>query len=119
MNKEEISQLNEANLVLRHFVDLSARLLPFLDELQRKKEPTKEELCYKQKIIDVFSNYSFDTKTSEFLIGSNILELIKRSFDSISASTYLLRPGQKNGSLSHFLREYNRLNDNWNRSAAN
>lgn len=119
MKKEEITQLNEANLVLRHFVDLSARLLPFLDELQRKRNPTAEELTYKKKIIDVFRNYNFDTRTSEMLIGSNILELIKRSFESISARTHLLRPGQKNGSLSHFLREYNRLNEIWSKSAAN
>ena len=119
MRKEDIAQLNEANLVLRHFVDLSARLLPFLDELQRKRFPTDEEQSYKERIMDVFRNYNFDTKTSEMLIGSNILELIKRSFDTISSRSYRLRPGQKNGTLSHFLREYNRLNDNWMKSAAN
>ena len=119
MNAEEIDKLNEANLVLRHFVDLSARLLPFLDELQRKKNPTLEELKNKNKIIDVFESYNFDTRTSEMLIGSNILELIKKSFDHISQTSYFLRPGQKNGVLSKFLNEYRRLSDNWSFASTN
>lgn len=113
MKAKEIDKINEANLVLRHFLDLSARLLPFLDELQRKKNPTLEELNNKNKIIDVFENYNFDTKTSEMLLDSDILELIKKSFDHISESSYFLRPSQKNNILNKFLNEYRRLSDNW------
>jgi len=113
MKAEEIDKINEANLILRHFVDLSARLLPFLDELQRKKDPSLEELKNRNKIITVFQNYNFDTHTSEMLIGSNILELIRKTFENISQSSYFLKPGQKNGTLHHFLDEYHRLTDNW------
>lgn len=113
MKSTEINKLNEANMILRHFVDLSARLLPFLDELQRKQNPSRQEVQNKNKIIDVFESYKFDTRTSELLIGSNILELIKTSFDQIAQTSYFLKPGQKNKALCHFLQEYHRLSDKW------
>ncbi len=119
MKADEIARLNEANLVLRHFVNLSAKLLPFLDELQRKKNPTLQELNNKNKIIDVFENYNFDTRASEMLIGSNILELIKKSFENISQTSYFLKPGQHNRALRQFLNEYHRLNDNWFQNSSN
>ena len=113
MNSNEISKLNEANFIVRHFVDLSARLLPFLDELQRKKDPTLEELNSKNKIIEVFENYQFDTYASVTLMDSNILELIKQSFENISQMSYFLKPGQANRCLQHFLNEHERLKQNW------
>lgn len=119
MNAEEITQLNEANLVLRHFIKLSARLLPFLDELQRKKNPSLQELKNKNKIIDVFENYNFDTRTSEMLMGSNVLELIRKAFTHISETSYFLKPGQDNPMLKQFLIEYQRLNYKWENNSWN
>lgn len=119
MKADEIGQLNEANLVLRHFVNLSAKLLPFLDELQRKQNPTLQELQNKNKIMDVFESYNFDTTTSEMLVGSDVLELIRRAFEHISQTSYFLRPGQTNPSLVRFLKEYHRLQYNWDQNAAN
>jgi len=84
LNFQEINRLNEANLVLRHFVDLSAKLLPFLDELIRKNELSDIEELSKSKIMSVFESYQFDTKTSEMLINSNILELIKKTYTKIA-----------------------------------
>ena len=119
MNAQEITHLNEANLVLRHFINLSAKLLPFLDELQRKKNPSLQELKNKNKIIDVFENYNFDTRTSEMLIGSNVLELIHKAFVHISETSYFLKPGQENPLLKKFLLEYQRLRYSWENNAWN
>jgi len=119
MGADEIAHLNEANMVLRHFVNLSARLLPFLDALQRKKNPTLQELKNKNKIMDVFENYNFDERTSEMLIGSNVLELIKKAFDNISQSSYFLKPGQRNPVLNQFLCEYSRLTNSWENTTSN
>ena len=119
MKSIEINKLNEANLILRHFLDLSARLLPFFDELQRKKNPSMQELQSKNKIIDVFESYKFDTQTSELLINSNILQLIKNSFDQIAQTSYFLKPGQKNKALCHFLQEYHRLSEKWSEISTN
>lgn len=119
MKSEEIAAMNEANLILRHFVNLSAKLLPFLDELTRKKNPTSEELENKDKIERVFNNYNFDTTTSELLIGSNILELIKSCFDALSAGKQIGKREQMEPKLVRFLSEYQRLTANWHQNASN
>lgn len=119
MNSLDINRVNEANFVLRHFIDLSARLLPFLDELQRKHDLSLEECSNRNKIIDVFENYEFDNSTSEILINSNILELICKAFADITSTSYFLRPNQQNKRLHRFLLEYNRLKENWGQINAN
>jgi len=119
MKSADIHRVNKANFVLRHFIDLSARLLPFLDELQRKKELSLEECNNRNKIIDVFENYEFETNTSEILINSNILELICKAFMDITTTSYFLRPNQQNKRLNHFLQEYNRLQEKWGQIDAN
>ena len=119
MNVKQIHNVNEALLVLRHFIDLSAKLLPFLDELERKKSPTQQELNSKTKIIQVYKNYSFDTNTSKTLLNSDILELIKETFDSISHSSISERRRKRNASLRMFLMEHRRLQKNWYNVEAN
>ncbi len=119
MNAKHISSVNEAILVLRHFIDLSARLLPFLEELEQKQRPTVRDLVSKQKIIEVYSSYDFDTNTSKLLMNSNALELIKKSFETIcSRETKHGRRG-KCTPLRQFLLEHNRLQQNWWRIEAN
>lgn len=119
MKSEEIAAMNEANMILRHFVNLSAKLLPFLDELTRKSNPSNEEIISKHKIESVFNNYNFDTKTSEMLIGSNVLELIKSCFDALSTQSNLERSRKMNPTLVKFLSEYQRLSANWHQNASN
>ena len=119
MKTKDISRINEANLILRHFVNLSARLLPFLDELQRKKNPTLTELRDRNKIIDVYENYRFNTCTSEKLLNSNILVLIKETFETLTHSSYYLNPNTKNHCLRNFLTEHKRLSDDWYQINAN
>ena len=113
MKSEDIYKINEANLVLRHFVNLSAKLLPFLHELQNKKNPTQGDIRDKDKIIHVFDNYSFDSCTSMKLLNSNILDLIKESYESIKSSAVRFRSEKKDNRLNDFLKEHQRLLDNW------
>jgi len=118
LRTNDIYQLNEANLILRHFVDLSAKLLPFLNELENKKHLSASEELDKQKIIDVFISYQFDIKTSETLIGSNILELIQKTFEHIIYSKKLNKRTERK-MLHSFLLEHKRLSDNWEQIDAN
>jgi len=115
----DIHNVNEALLVLRHFIDLSARLLPFLDELQRKKDPTDQEKLDKRKIIAVYESYHFDTKTSEILIGSNILELIRDSFHTLAKPSSQTADETTQKKLVKFILEHKRLSDKWKFIGAN
>lgn len=119
MTLRQISNLNDATLVLRHFIDLSARLLPFLDELQRKRRPTQKELHDRKRIIDVYENYNFDIHTSKSLLDSNILELIQESFENITEYSNSRYSNKARRKLVNFMLEYKRLNDNWGCAIAN
>ncbi|MCR9172885.1 MAG: hypothetical protein NXI10_10350 [bacterium] len=118
MRAKHISDVNEAILVLRHFVELSAKLLPFLDELERKKAPTMHDLKSREKIIAVYKNYEFDTQTSRVLMNSDVLELIKKSFENISQRKNSSRKSYSRP-LIQFLREHDRLQRNWGLVQAN
>lgn len=118
MRSKHISDVNEAILVLRHFVELSAKLLPFLDELERKKAPTMHDLKSRDKIIAVYENYEFDTQTSKVLMNSDVLDLIKESFENISQRRHRNKRSQSRP-LMQFLREHDRLQRNWGQIQAN
>jgi hypothetical protein len=109
MRSREIGNINEAILVLKHFIDLSARLLPFLHELETKNKPTPEEYRNKMRIREVYESYEFDPSTSKILLNSDVLELIKSSFNSIIAN----RRCRRNQTLTAFMQEYERLKSNW------
>ncbi|MFK7784413.1 MAG: hypothetical protein AB8B56_04805 [Crocinitomicaceae bacterium] len=111
--------MNEALLVLKHFIDLSSRLLPILDELQRIDTPTPKDIQNKQKIITVYQSYHIDPQTSEILIGSNILQLIKESFHTIANSSSERHLKKAHKKLSSFTLEHRRLKNKWNSISAN
>lgn len=119
MNVKQINNVNEALLILRHFIDLSAKLLPFLDELDRKRNPTYTEIKNRNKIISVYENYSFDTTTSKTLLNSDILDLIKDTFNSISEKSISAKSNKRNSKLRMFLMEHRRLQENWFNVEAN
>lgn len=110
MNVKSIQEMNEAVFILRHFIDLSAKLLPLLYKIDQKIEPTYEEIRDKEKILSVFKTYKFDTASSKVLLESNILDLIKRCYLEIN---YENTAQHKQNSLADFLNEYNRLKLNW------
>lgn len=123
MRAKHINDVNEAILVLRHFVELSAKLLPFLDELERKRRPSNYDIQSRQKIIAVYENYDFDTNTSQVLMNSNVLTLIKQSFENISEQSETAqaqRPRKHHSKyLRKFLAEHDRLQRSWGLIQAN
>lgn len=123
MRAKHISDVNEAILVLRHFVELSAKLLPFLEELERKRTPTDIDIHSRNKIIAVYENYEFDTSTSKVLMNSNVLDLIKKTFESIAQSQRNCRTShtrkRRNAYLQLFLAEHERLQRSWGLIQAN
>ena len=115
----DIQNVNQALLVLRHFIDLSSRLLPFLAELQQIKQPSRKEEIDKQRIIDVYSSYRFNTETSEILMGSNILQLINESFQSLSELPAGVLNETSQNALNRFISERKRLQTKWKMVRAN
>lgn len=107
-----IQQINEATIVLRHFIELSAKLLPFFNELSKKSILLPQELSDRNKIIEVYQNYGFDTSTSEILMESDILEIIQQTFRSIEKR----RPGKDSDSdklMTIFQNKHHQLIQNW------
>lgn len=107
-----IQQINEATIVLRHFIELSAKLLPFFNELSKKSTLLPHELSDRNKIIEVYRSYGFDTSTSEILMESDILEIIQQTFRSIEKR----RPGKDSDSdklMAIFQNKHHQLVQNW------
>lgn len=107
-----IEQINEATIVLRHFIELSAKLLPFFNELSKKSILLPQELSDRNKIIEVYQSYGFDTSTSEILMESDILEVIQQTFKSIEKR----RPGKDSDSdklMDIFQNKHHQLIQNW------
>lgn len=112
MRSNAIQQVNDATVVLRHFIELSARLLPFFNELSKKEKLLPQEAQDRQRIIDVFHGYKFDTSTSLILMNSTILDSIQHTFQLIEARI----PGQHSKAdeaMRHFIEEHDRLVQNW------
>ncbi len=110
MKVKNIQEMNEAVFILRHFIDLSARLLPLLFKIDQTIEQTQRDVVNKEKILTVFRSYNFEIHTSKVLLESNILELIKTCYMHVIHDAPAIF---KKASLVDFLNEYNRLKKNW------
>lgn len=113
-----IQQINEATIVLRHFIELSAKLLPFFNELSKKSALLPQEESDRNKIMEVYRNYSFDTSTSEILMESNILEIIREAFKAIENR----KPGKDSDSdklMNLFQKKHSQLVKNWQQTDMN
>lgn len=112
MHSEAIRQVNDATVVLRHFIELSAKLLPYLNKLCSKRMLDERERYDKDRIIDVFASYGFDTSTSMILMNSTVLETIKDTFELIRDR----KPGrssQVDRAVVGFLKEHRELAEQW------
>lgn len=113
-----IQQINEATIVLRHFIELSAKLLPFFNELSKKNTLLPQEQSDRNKIIEVYKSYSFDTSTSEILMESDILEVIQQTFRAIEKRG----PGKESDSdklMALFQKKHHQLVLNWKQTDTN
>lgn len=115
MRSKEIGNINQALYILKHFIDLSAKLLPILYDLESRRNLSPSEYQNKIKIREIYENHNIDTSTSLHLIDSNVLELIKNSFDAILYDNRV----SKIQHLKSFLGEYKRLLQQWNTIASN
>lgn len=113
MKTNNIEHINHAVVVLRHFIELSSRLLPFLDEINKKNFPTPIDMDDKQKIIQAYRSYSFETETSQVLMGSPILGLIRVNFEKMIHN----QPARR--TMREFKAELVRLRKNWQKIDAN
>lgn len=112
MRSGAIEQVNEATVVLRHFIELSAKLLPFFNELSKKEKLMPREASDRQRIIDVFNGYKFDTSTSLILMNSTILDTIQKTFRQIEMRI----PGETSDAdeaIEEFFREHEYLVQDW------
>ena len=115
MKSSEIKNINHALFVLKHFVELSAHLLPVLYDLERKANLKSDEERNRDKIINVYQNYAFDVGASRHLINSDVLLLIKESFEAIVYEENT----RKRRKLRDFLSEYHRLRNQWEIAESN
>ncbi|MFN5982290.1 MAG: hypothetical protein ACK46Y_10020 [Fluviicola sp.] len=114
----QIQQINEATIVMRHFIHLSGKLLPYFNELSSKEILQPHELSDRIKIIEVFKEYKFDTFTSEILMDSKILDAIFLSYNEIEKRI----PGndsEADNLLDKFENEFSKLKHNWNKTLLN
>jgi hypothetical protein len=114
----QIQQINEATIVMRHFIHLSGRLLPYFNELSSKEILQPHELSDRIKIIEVFKEYKFDTFASEILMDSKILETIFVAYNEIEKRI----PGNDSEAdifIDKFDNEFSKLKNNWNKTLLN
>ena len=108
----EIKKYNEVNLVLRHFIQRSASLLPIFAELKTLNLSDAESIRQYQAICDLFLQFNYDDSTSQHYIGSDILDRIRNTFFAIHNADELSTEVADH-LLSHFFEEYQRLLNNW------
>jgi hypothetical protein len=115
IKSNKIREINDAVIIVKHFIDVSSKLLPFLAELQAKDELSPKEQEDKNKIIQVFNSYNFDTSSSEILLESPALELIKKTYREIITGNKL----EAKDHIIAFQNEYARLKTNWRKATLN
>lgn len=109
LKSSKITEINEAVSLIKHFVDLSSKLLPYLAEINEKDQLDINDISNREKIIDVFSSYRFDTNSSKVLMNSDILELIQQAYLNIKAANKL----SSRKALNSFWLEHDRLMKDW------
>lgn len=116
LSASTIQEINDALIVLRHFVQLNGRLLPLLQELTGKMFPSKRDLADIEKIKQVYQAYQFEADASEILMNSPILQQIKQTYDAVFSGASK-RSIQKH--MRDFQLEYDRLSKAWEHTLAN
>jgi hypothetical protein len=115
INSNKIKDINDAVIIVKHFIDVSSKLLPILAELQAKEDLSVKEQEDKNKIIQVFNGYNFDTSSSEILLESSALELIKKTYLEIIKG----HKSEAKSNIIAFQNEYTRLKMNWRKATLN
>lgn len=115
LNSDKIREINDAVIIIKHFVDLRIKLLPLLVELHEQDYLSEKDEQNKQKIFEVFNSYSFDTSSSVVLLNSKILDLIKNTYELILEKDFKAVKLE----LAKMRIEYDRLKNNWKTAVLN
>lgn len=112
MEVKSIKSLNEAVYVLRHFVELSAQLLPVYEKITSKNETHPHFIEEKRKIDFIYSKHKVNPDVGRFLLGSDIITLISKAYQGLKN-----RESTKDEvvqlNLEKFIEEYIRLKQEW------
>ena len=114
----DIKRYNEANLVLKHFIQRSARLLPIFADLKVSGLDSRQSKQNYSSIAQLFEHFNYDDETSKHLINSDILTRIRNCFHAIHNADELTENSSET-LLNHFFEEYNRLMQDWMRIELN
>ncbi len=109
MSTKEISNANQCLIVLKHFVELSTRILPAFISLEFEERKTSHQNFQYHKIIDVYQENRFDLAISDVLMGSNILSLIQDTFQK----TFQHQQHEAICSFEMMMAEYKRIKFYW------
>lgn len=118
MKSKNIKSLNTAVYVMRHFVELSAKLLPYYEKITRNEPHSLETIADKEKIDQVYQHYQVNPKTSQFLLGSNIISLIRKVYETLN-NRNATNEAEAQQYLNEFTKEYHRLRQNWYQTLLN
>lgn len=112
MEAKNIKSLNTAVYVMRHFVELSATLLPIYERITRDEPHSLRSEDDKKRIEVIYQSYDLSPKIGEFLLGSNIVALIKKAYNELKNRSHSNeRIAQEK--LEAFQIEYERLKQDW------
>ncbi len=114
----DIQKQNDATLVLRHFIQRSARLLPIFAELKTTSETDFHAKEQYDAIVNLFSEFNYDDQLSQKLLNSDILDRIRASFYAILNARSISEKEAEN-ILAYFFEEYQRLMNVWIRIEMN
>ena len=118
MEAKNIRSLNSAVYVMRHFVELSAKLLPIYEKITRNEPHSLHYEEDKKRIDVIYETYNVNPKTSEFLLGSDIVALIKNAYCELkNRSQNNEKIAQEQ--LEAFQEEYERLKQDWHATLMN
>lgn len=110
LKSSSIEQVNDALIVLRHFIELNEKLLPILLTLKEKKGKTDKDFDDIRKIREVYESYHFDIKSSQILMNSSILSYIQGAYQAINDNSECLHTQVK---FMLFEKELIKLKKNW------
>ena len=112
MEAKNIKSLNTAVYVMRHFVELSSKLLPIYEEITRDEPHSVHSQDDKERIEGIYQTYDVNPKTSEFLLGSDVVALIKKAYLSLKNRSKINEKIAQE-ELEAFQEEYERLKQDW------
>lgn len=110
LKSNTIVQVNEALIVLKHFIELNFKALPELEALIESKSQHPMDLARISKIKKEIESFKFSRKASEILMNSSILEYTKTAYKSIIEEEDRLTKTKK---MMLFKSECLRLRKNW------